>query len=69
MVAETCGIPSMKMDSEMTPTKASLCLTSSWKELGNINNQTSLWYMAAFFLQVLNLYGTCLPFSYTILFQ
>ncbi|KAL6313494.1 hypothetical protein AAG906_005441 [Vitis piasezkii] len=49
MVAKTCGIPSMRMDSEMTSTKASLCLTSSWKELGNINNQTPLWYMAAFF--------------------
>ncbi|KAL6315015.1 hypothetical protein AAG906_030851 [Vitis piasezkii] len=49
MVAETCGIPSIRMDSEMMSTEASLCLTSSWKELGNINNQTLLRYMAVFF--------------------
>ena len=49
MVTETYGIPSMRMDSEMTSIEASLCLTSLWKELDNINNQTPLWYMAAFF--------------------
>ena len=49
MVTETYGIPSMRMDSEMTSIEASLCLTRSWKELDNINNQTPLWYMDAFF--------------------
>ncbi|KAL6314381.1 hypothetical protein AAG906_021439 [Vitis piasezkii] len=57
MVAETCGIPSMRMDLEMTLIEASLFLTSSLKELGNINNQTPLCYMPMFF-HVLNLYGT-----------
>ncbi|KAL6313431.1 hypothetical protein AAG906_003703 [Vitis piasezkii] len=39
----------------MTLIEASLFLTSSLKELGNINNQTPLWYMPTFFLQ----FGCC----------
>ena len=37
-----------RMDSEITSTGGSLCLTNLWKELGDINNQTPLGYMPVF---------------------